>query len=91
MLFIQTGNALPGPRGRSWLQTAILAVLGITLAVVAFFFVAIALVAGACLALVLAVRWWWIVRRLRAANKTAGPLEGDYVVIEEPRSERSRR
>ena len=85
MLIIETRKALPGSRsrGRSFLQTAILAALGITLAVVAFFFIAVALVAGACLALGIAIRWWWMMRRLRAAAKAAGPLEGDYAVIEE--------
>ena len=84
MLMIGRSKALPSARsrGKAWLQTALLAVVGITLAVVGFFFVAVALLAGVCLALVIAVRWWWLVRRLRAARKAAGPLEGEYVVLD---------
>jgi hypothetical protein len=79
-------NALPlltyQTRGRNWLQRAALAALGITAIALAFFFITIALVAGALLALSIAVRWWWMTRRIRAARKAAGPLEGEYVVIE---------
>jgi hypothetical protein len=89
-VIIERHNALPGPRarGKAWLQKTIIVVLGISLAVVAFFFIAIALVAGACLALGVAVRWWWVMRRLSAAHKAAGPLEGQYAVIEESRDDR---
>jgi Flp pilus assembly protein TadB len=94
MLIIETRNALPGStsRGRHWLRTAAFALVGISLAVVAFFFIAVALVVGACLALGIAVRWWWVMRRLRAQARTAGPLEGEYAVIEEsPESRQPRR
>ena len=90
-MIIHTRNALPGPRGRSWLQTAVLAVVGVSLAVIAFFFVAVALVAGACLALGIAVRWWWVMRRLRAQAKAAGPLEGEYAVVRELERDQERR
>jgi hypothetical protein len=40
------------------------------------------LIPGAVLALGLALRWWWIVRRLRAAQKASAPLEGQYTVLE---------
>jgi hypothetical protein len=86
MLIIETRNALPGSRSRArrWLHTAAFALVGITLAAVAFFFIAVALVVGACLALGIALRWWWVLRRLRAQARTAGPLDGEYAVIEEP-------
>ena len=90
MLMLHT---LPGPRsrGRSLLRTAVLALLGVTLAVLAFFFIAIALVAGACLALGIALRWWWVMRRLRAQGRAAGPLEGEYAVIEDREPQQRRR
>jgi hypothetical protein len=93
MLIIDTRNALPGSRsrGKRWLQTAVLAVAGITLAFLAFFFIAVALVAGACLALGIAVRWWWLMRRLRAKAKATGPLEGEYAVIEDAERDQRRR
>ena len=89
-MIIDRHNALPGSRsrGRAWVQRTIIAVIGISLAVVAFFFIAVALVAGACLALGLAVRWWWVMRRLRAEHKASGPLEGEYAVIEKSREDR---
>jgi predicted lipid-binding transport protein (Tim44 family) len=68
--------------GANPLKRAAYAVLGVALAALAFFFITIALVAGALLALVIAVRWWWMMRRLRAARRRAGPLEGEYTVIE---------
>ena len=61
------------------------AVLGFAIAAVfvtvAFFFLAVAAVAGALLALVIGVRLWWVMRRMRAARKAAGPLEGEYTVV----------
>ena len=78
------GPLLSGPkmRGRSWLQQAVLAIVGVAVIVVAFFFVTVALIAGALLAIGIALRWWWVVRRLRKASANSGPLEGEYVVIE---------
>ena len=67
---------------RTWLARVAFAAVGLAVAVLAFFFLAIALMVGAVLALVLAVRWWWIVRKVRAARAAAGPIEGDYVVVE---------
>jgi membrane protein implicated in regulation of membrane protease activity len=69
-------------RGASPLKRAAFAVLGVALAALAFFFITVALVVGAFLALVIAARWWWMMRRLRAAQKRAGPLEGEFTVIE---------
>ncbi len=69
-------------RGLGWLQRTALAMGAIAVVVIAFFFLTVALIAGALLAIVIAVRWWWIVRRLRAAQKAAGPLDGEYVVVE---------
>jgi hypothetical protein len=89
----QRGPFLSGPkmRSRSWLQQVALTVVGVAVIVVAFFFVTVALIAGALLAIGIALRWWWVVRRLRKASANSGPLEGEYVVIERADSDSQRR
>jgi hypothetical protein len=71
----------PRPRA-SWLQRALLAVLGAALAVTAFFFLVFALIAGAILALGIGIRFWWVLRRLRQQARASAPLEGEYTVVE---------
>jgi len=80
----QRGPLLSGPKmgSRSWLQQLALTIVAVVIMVVAFFFVTVALIAGALLAIGVALRWWWVVRRLRKASANSGPLEGEYVVIE---------
>lgn len=68
--------------GRNWLQRAALTALGLAVIVLAFFFLTVALVAGALLAAVIAVRFWWIMRKVRAAQKASAPLEGEYTVTD---------
>ena len=89
----QRGPFLSGPktRSRSWLQQVALTVVGVAVVVVAFFFVTVALIAGALLAIGIALRWWWAVRRLRKASANSGPLEGEYVVVERADSDSPRR
>jgi hypothetical protein len=78
---------LPHARGRgSWLQRALLVLVATALAIVATVFLTVALIAGAVLALVIGVRWWWTVRKLREQVKASGPLEGEYSVIERDES-----
>jgi hypothetical protein len=71
---------LAGPG--NWLARISFAVLGVAIAVLAFFFLTIALIAGVAVALVFGVRLWWAMRRVRAAERTAGPLEGEYTVVD---------
>jgi membrane protein implicated in regulation of membrane protease activity len=71
---------LAGPR--TWLARAAFAVVGLAVAVLAFFFLAVALMIGAVVVLVFAVRWWWLVRKVKAARAAAGPLEGEYSVVD---------
>ena len=86
-------RALPHPKGGNRIKRAVYAVLGLAAAVVVvalgFFFLTVALIAGALLAGFVALRWWWMVRRIRKAQSAAGPLEGEFTVVE--RSEASRR
>ena len=75
-----------------WLQRALITVAALSLAVVAFFFITIALIAAAFIALVVGIRWWWALRHLRAQVKAAQPIDGEYTVIEHaPRIEREPR
>jgi hypothetical protein len=76
---------LPRRSGGTWLTRIALGVIGIAIAAMAFFFVAVALCVGAAAALVLGVRWWWHTRRLRAAARTHGPIEGEYTIVERDR------
>jgi hypothetical protein len=68
--------------GRGWAQRALLTLVGATVLVVGFFFITVALIAGSVLAIAIALRWWWIVRRLRAAHRAHGPLEAEYRVVD---------
>lgn len=56
-------------------------VLGLVVLVAAFFFVGIALIAGAILAAVILLRFWWIKRKLRQAHEDSY-VEGEYRVVE---------
>lgn len=69
-------------RSTNWLQRALLTVLGAGVAILAFFFLTVALIAGSILALAIAVRWWWYMRRVRAERRASAALEGEYTVIE---------
>lgn len=56
-------------------------VLGLVVLVVAFFFIGIALIAGAILAGVILLRFWWFKRKLRQAHEESY-VEGEYRVVE---------
>ena len=72
-------------RGRNWLQRAVITVVGAAFIVVGFFFLTAVLIAGALLATVVAVRFWWVLRKVRKAREAAGPLEGEYTVVDSAR------
>jgi len=81
----------PGRWFQSGLQRVAIVLIGLTLAVAAFFFLAIALVAAISIALVVGARVWWVMRRLRAKAAASAPLEGEYSVVESPQIERAPR
>lgn len=56
-------------------------ILGLAVLVAAFFFIGIALIAGAILAGVILLRFWWIKRKLRQTREDSY-VEGEYRVVE---------
>ncbi|HSN42120.1 MAG TPA: hypothetical protein VLT92_18235 [Burkholderiales bacterium] len=67
--------------GGSWLSRIVVFMLAATIAVLAFFFLTIALIAGTLLAVAIGLRWWWLTRKLRASAEEHA-FEGEYTVIE---------
>lgn len=67
--------------GAGWLERIVFFALGLVVLVAAFFFIGIALIAGAILAAVFLIRWWWFKRRLQRAADD-GVVEGEYTVVE---------
>ncbi len=55
--------------------------LGLIVLVAAFFFIGIALIAGAILAGVILLRFWWLKRKLRQARAETY-VEGEFRVVE---------
>ena len=75
-------------RSTSWLQRVLFILVGTVFAVAAFFFLAVALAAGAVIALVIGIRWWWVLRGIRARARASEALEGEYSVVERQPIER---
>lgn len=67
--------------GRSLLERVLLGIIGLAILVLAFFFLTIALVAGALVAGVILVRWWWLTRKIRAAQADE-VIEGEFTTVE---------
>ena len=63
------------------LERMVFFALGLVILVVAFFFIGIALIAGAILAGVILIRWWWLQRKLRREQQDSY-VEGEYTVVE---------
>ena len=77
------------PRRTNWLERVLYAVGGVAVNVIGFFFVTVAIVVGAILALVIVARLWWLSRKLeRARNRNV--VEGEYKVVERSDPERRR-
>jgi predicted lipid-binding transport protein (Tim44 family) len=73
-----------GGVARNWLGRVLVTALGLLLAVTAFFFLTVALVVGTLLVAIIAVRVWWVMRRVRAQREASAALEGDYTVVKDP-------
>jgi hypothetical protein len=63
------------------LERIVFFALGLVVLVAAFFFIGIALIAGAILAVIFLVRLWWLKRKLQRAAQDSY-VEGEYTVIE---------
>ena len=63
------------------LERIVFFALGLVVLVAAFFFIGIALIAGAILAGVFLIRLWWLKRKLQRAEQDTY-VEGEYTVIE---------
>lgn len=76
-------------RRSNWLERVLYAIGGLAVVVVGFFFLTVAIVVGAILALVIIVRLWWLSRQIRKA-RDRNLMEGEYEVVERPEHERRR-
>jgi predicted lipid-binding transport protein (Tim44 family) len=72
-----------GSVGRNWLARILVTTVGIVLAVLAFFFLTVALVVGTLLVAIIAVRVWWALRRVRSAQQASAALEGEYTIVKD--------
>lgn len=68
-------------RQASLLERMVFFTLGLVILVAAFFFIGIALIAGAILAGIVLLRLWWLQRKLRRAQQDSY-VEGEYTVVE---------
>ena len=68
-------------RPATWLGKLAVAVIGLTLLVLAFFFLTLRLVPGVIVGLAVIGRLWWISRKLRRAREQAD-LDGEFTVVE---------
>jgi predicted lipid-binding transport protein (Tim44 family) len=80
------------PQKPGLLARILLTLSTVALVIVGFFFLTAALIAGALLALVVGVRLWWTLRKLKSqmaasgrtsgTSSTSGTLEGEFQVVE---------
>ncbi len=74
-----------------WIARILITLTTVTLVILGFFFLTVALAVGALVALVIGVRFWWTLRKLKRmqgnvphASRTGGDtvVDGEYRVIE---------
>jgi hypothetical protein len=76
-------------RPTNWLERVLFAIGGLAVIAIGFFFVTVALIVGALLALAIVARLWWVSRKLRRA-RDRDVVEGEYEVVERSEHERRR-
>ena len=80
--------AMKIPPNTGWLTRIAVALLTVVLVILGFFFLTVALIAGALVAIVFGARLWWTLRKLKRAQAQskvaaeANVVEGNYRVIE---------
>ena len=74
-------------RRANWLECVLYTIGGVAVVVIGFFFLTVALIVGALLALVVIARLWWLSRKLQRAQRRS-VVEGEYEVVERSESER---
>ena len=65
----------------NWLERVLYAFGAMVVVVIGFFFVTVAFIVGALLALAIVARLWWISRKLRQM-RDRNVVEGEYEVVE---------
>ncbi len=75
----------------SWIARLLLTLTTVALVIAGFFFLTVALVAGALIALVISVRLWWVMRKIKRAHadlraaasaSEKSVVDGEYQVLE---------
>jgi Zn-dependent membrane protease YugP len=69
------------PPSASLFERILFALLGLVILIAAFFFIGIALIAGAVLACVILIRFWWLKRKL-SSEAPDQVVEGEFSVVE---------
>ena len=76
------------PQNTSWISRILVALITTALLILGFFFLTVALIAGAIVAAIFGARLWWTLRKLKRAQNDAdieadaNIVDGDYRVIE---------
>jgi len=66
-----------------WFTRIIVALATVVLVILGFFFVTVALAAGAVIAAVIGARLWWTLRKLKKMQPVDEVVEGEYRVVEQ--------
>ncbi len=74
-----------------WITRILVTLITVALVILGFFFLTVALIAGAMVATVVGARLWWTLRTLKRAQPAttddANVVEGDYRIIEHESSD----